>query len=357
MTPATDLIDASTPAAYWRLLAADASPEPLADVAGIILAAGRGRRLGPLTDVLPKPLLPVLRLPMMLWGMNQMHRAGIASVRANICHLPEAFERIRDICGVAGPSLRLVVEECLTGPLGGVLSCRADLPRSRDYVIMSGDALTDIDLRALVVRHRAANADLTVAVQNVADASRFGVVTLDSGGRVLSMREKPEKVNGTEDVNVGVYVMSHDLLTSLTRPAAAELDFVDLIGSLIARGRPPIAYRHSGYWSDLGTREALRQGNLTYLSTWPAGIARRLRTTRGGEVWGERATPLPADIRVRGRVLLGPDVTLGSRVTLEDCVIGSGCELEDGVTIRRSVALSYVRTMHDQRVEDQVLAP
>jgi NDP-sugar pyrophosphorylase family protein len=335
-------IDASAPGAYRRLLAWSAPRDPAPGLAGVILAAGRGRRMAPFTDREPKPLLPVLRLPIMLWAMAQLHRAGVSQVRANVSHLAGQFEPLAALCAETGPALRLVVEPRPTGPLGGLVSCRAALPVAADYVVMNGDALNDIDLTALVARHRRCGAELTIAVTAVPDASRFGVLDLDGADRIVGMREKPAIVRPTEFVHTGVYVISHGLLAGLdlpTRPGEVNVDV--LVRDLVAAGRPPAAYRHAGFWSDLGTPEALLDGNLRYLAgPWPARLA---------------GPAPPPGARVAGAVLLGPDVDLDAGALLDTCVVGSGCRVGAGATVRRSVLLPGAGVGPGERVVGTVV--
>src|SRR5262245_50420937 len=92
---------------------------PLPGVSAVILSGGRGQRLSPLTDTTPKPLLPILNLPLLLWKTARLKRAGVQEVYANVHYLPEAFHEAVGICEMYGPRLRLVPEARLTGPLGG----------------------------------------------------------------------------------------------------------------------------------------------------------------------------------------------------------------------------------------------
>jgi mannose-1-phosphate guanylyltransferase len=348
-------IDACAPAAYRRLLDCSASRDPVHGVAGVILAVGRGRRLAPFTDRLPKPLLPVLRLPIMLWAMAQLRQAGVSRVCANVSHLAEQFEPVRALCARAGPALDLVTEPRPTGPLGGLLSCRDALPRVADCVVVNGDALSDIDLAALVGTHRREAAELTIAVTAVPDASRFGVLDVDGDDRIVGMREKPADVRATELVHTGVYVIGHDLLARLDRPAGPGEHNVDvLVRDLIAAGRPPVAYRHGGFWSDLGTPADLLVGNLRYLADpWLARLDGDGRPTATGRSRG--GTVPPPDVRVDGDVLLGADVVVDAGARLDTCVVGSDCRVGAGASVHRSVLLAGARVGAGEQVVDTVV--
>lgn len=353
----TGATDPSAVAAYHRLLSAEPA-ESLDAVAGVILAAGRGRRLAPLTDAIPKPLLPVLNLPLLLWAMAQMHQAGIDSVCANLWYRPEAFAEFRDICLQRGPRLIHVKEPRPTGPLGGALSCRDALANAADYVILSGDALSDIDLRQLVVAHRRQGAELTMTVQQVPDASRFGVLTLDTDGYVHAMREKPHDACPLEYVSCGVYVISHRLLARLTLPSAEPYDFVHLVTTLLAAEQPVATYRHGGSWSDVGTPQALRDANRSYLSSDRLQQVATCRvTTSTGEIWGNLSVDSTPDLRVSGRVLLGSEVRVGTEVALRDTVVGTGSEIGSRATVVGSVLLPDTVVGAGERIVNRILGP
>src|SRR3712207_4328643 len=154
------------------------------------LAAGKGTRLFPLTGEIPKPLAPVVDTPIMGHIFGLLARHGIDEVHVNIHYLADALlEAYGEECQVDGMTVRLNREDELLGTAGGVkrLADRFD----DTFVVVSGDALTDIDVERLVAFHKEKEALATIALRRVYDTSEFGVVEIDEDCRILGFQEKP----------------------------------------------------------------------------------------------------------------------------------------------------------------------
>jgi NDP-sugar pyrophosphorylase family protein len=330
---------------------------PLRGVAAVILAAGRGQRLLPFTAVTPKPLLPVLNLPILLWTTASLQRAGLGDVCINLHHMPDAFCEAIRVCNEHGLRLRSVYEARPTGPLGGAISCRSALPDSDVCLILSGDALYDLDFGALLAAHRASRSDLTLTVTKVSDAWRYGVLDIDSRGFVTRMREKPREVQPVEYVSCGIYAISTQRLLRLHPPSSMPYDFIDLVSSMLAAGDAVATYSAGG-WSDVGTPDDLRDVNLAYLaSPHLAVIALHEWESPTGELWRDGTEPLPQACSIIGRALVGPRVTIDSGVTLSDSVIGSRATIRTGAKVIRSVILPGATVPAGAQVTNGVVGP
>src|ERR1700758_4329098 len=143
----------------------------------MVLAAGLGTRLRPLTNEITKPMVPVLDRPVMEHILDLLARHGFAEVIANLHYFPES------ITEHFGDRLTYNFEQELLGPAGGVRACR-EFFGGEPFLVISGDALTDIDLTALVARHRDTGGVATLAVKKVADTREYGVVLHDREGRI-----------------------------------------------------------------------------------------------------------------------------------------------------------------------------
>lgn len=345
-------------AALYRaaLDAAVPATRPVTDVAAIVLAAGRGSRLSPFTRTTPKPLLPVLNLPLILWTALALHRVGLQEFYANVCHLPGSFTQARTLSELGGPVMHLVPEPAPSGPLGGVLACRRAVPDTDDYIVLSGDALTDLDLAALLATHRGSGADLTMATTRVRDAHRFGVLDLDSDGHVIRMREKPSDVAPFEDISCGIYVLTQHLLRTLVRPDNARpYDFSDLVTGLLQKRRCVATHRLNGQWSDIGTTEALLAANLSYLQRPDrlTGVGLRPLDTAG--LWTGHDSDAPTGTRVLGPVLLGPDAVVQPGTELTRVVIGQGAYIGSGSTLIDTVLLPGASLPADTKAVARVI--
>jgi mannose-1-phosphate guanylyltransferase/mannose-1-phosphate guanylyltransferase/phosphomannomutase len=217
-----------------------------------ILAAGKGTRLRPFTDALPKPLIPVLNRPVMANIISLCRTHGVTDFIANLCYKGEQIEQAFRDGNKFGVNLQFSWEEQLLGTAGGV---RRQAPFLKDdtFVIVSGDVVTDIDLSQMLAFHRSRGALITMAVKEVDDPSRFGIVVTEETGRILSFQEKP--ASGKEKsrlANTGIYILEPEVLNSI--PAGEVFDFGhDLFPKLLAMGAPIYAMRTDAYWSDVGT--------------------------------------------------------------------------------------------------------
>src|SRR6266576_3007530 len=193
----------------------------------MVLAAGLGTRLRPLTFEIPKPMVPVLDRPVMAHIVDLCQRQGFDELIANLHYFPDT---IREYFGDA---LEYRYEEELLGTAGGVRNVR-DFFGDDPIVVISGDALTDIDLNKLLERHKSAGGIGTLTVKQVEDTREYGVVLHDNDGRISGFQEKPHPDEALSDLgNCGIYCFS---------PQIDE------------------------YWNDVGSLDELRSGTFDALS-------------------------------------------------------------------------------------------
>ncbi|HEX2951368.1 MAG TPA: nucleotidyltransferase family protein, partial [Armatimonadota bacterium] len=218
---------------------------------GMILAAGRGTRLGPLTAYIPKPLLPVANRPVMSQGIHCLHRLGIETICANVSYhgqqIIETFHdgRAQDV------TLHWSHETEPTGTAGGMKGMQHILGDDT-VVVIAGDAMLDVDLAPVLAAHQANGAFVTLATFHVEDPSQYGVVVTDPLGRVVRFQEKPAP--GTEisrQANTGIYVFDPGIFDLI--PAGQFYDFaLNVFPEVLRRRLPFYAVPVEGYWTDIG---------------------------------------------------------------------------------------------------------
>lgn len=179
----------------------------------VLLAAGKGERLGEVTQKTPKPMLPVFSKPVIVHNIEMCKRFGIADIYINLHHLPEV------ITGYLGDGKRFGVyitysrEETILGTAGGVKRLAEKLSGERFFVIYADNYFNNYDLRTVYDRHRQAGADMSIALFELEDISQSGVAIMDEGDWIKKFVEKPGK--GTIDshwANAGIYLMEPKLL-------------------------------------------------------------------------------------------------------------------------------------------------
>ncbi|MDQ3303178.1 MAG: NDP-sugar synthase [Actinomycetota bacterium] len=301
------------------------------------LAAGKGTRLFPLTGEIPKPLAPVVDTPIIghIFGLLAKH--GIDEVHVNIYYLADAIlEAYGEESRTNGMKVSLNREDELLGTAGGVKRLADHFDDT--FVVVSGDALTDVDIGELVRFHREKGALATIALRRVYDTSEFGVVEIDAEGDILGFQEKPDPQEAISTLaNTGIYVLEPRALDYI--PEDTFFDFAkDVFPKFLENGERFVGYQGDFYWSDIGTLEAYRQAQYDVLSG-KVGVEIP-GEKRGESLWvGEDAQIHPA-ANIEGHVLVGRDAVVGRGVTLSgDVTVGTDCWVRPDATIKRSILL------------------
>jgi mannose-1-phosphate guanylyltransferase len=296
--------------------------------AGVVLAAGVGSRLWPLTHHTAKPLLPVLNEPLLGRLLDQLVHAGVDEVFVNLHHHAEQVAQYlggRTDIGV----LTHRREAELTGPAGALAVFADELSGFDAVLVVSGDVLTTDPLGALLTQHLELGASLTFGVTRVRGARRYGVLDVDEKGRVVRAREKPDVPDHEEHcISAGMYCLSPELVRSITEwlPRHGTLDYARHLAPILLGSGGVVAARYlTGYWRDIGTPQALLEANLE-------AVDRQAQLSGGNADFpAARAVVHPA-ARVAG------DARLGGRV-----VIGAGAVVESGACIAETVLLPGAR--------------
>jgi mannose-1-phosphate guanylyltransferase len=303
----------------------------------MVLAAGLGTRLRPLTYEMPKPLVPVLNRPIMDHILELVRGHGFTELVANLSYLPEQLkERYGDGSGY-GVSLEWSFEEELLGTAGGVRNVR-DFFGDEPFLVMAADALTDIDLTALREAHESLDGIATLAVKRVPDTSEYGVIIAGADRRIQGFQEKPDPAEALSDLaNCMIYMLRPEIFDYF--PERPFVDFaLDVFPALLEHDVPFHVHETDAYWNDVGSLDEFLEGNLDALSgavhvTPPAGDA------RNGIVVGE-GTAVPDDGELCAPVLLGEGCEVGAGVRLDGpLVVGNGCRIGAGAQLKHSVVL------------------
>jgi mannose-1-phosphate guanylyltransferase len=303
----------------------------------MVLAAGLGTRLRPLTYEMPKPMVPVLNRPIMDHILELLKRHGFEELIANLSYLPEQLrERFGD--GSAyGVSLEWSFEEELLGTAGGVRKVREFFGAS-PFLVMAADALTDVDLGALRAAHESNGGIATLTVKQVADTSEYGVVVTGSDGRVQGFQEKPDPAEALSNLaSCMIYMLEPEIFDYF--PDEPEVDFaLDVFPALLENDVPFHVHETSAYWNDVGSLGEFRQGNFD-------ALAGEVEIDHGAEPAGAgvlRApgAVLPEGAEIQAPVLIGAGAEIDADVVLEGpVVIGDGCRIGRGARLKRTVLL------------------
>lgn len=302
-------------------------------IEAIILVGGEGRRLRPLTDTRPKPMMQLVDRPFVAHQLDQLRRFGITDVIFSCGYRPEALEGHFGDGAAFGMRLRYVVDPSPLGTAGAVKNAES-LLGSAQVLVLNGDVLTDLDIDAVVAQHTASAVAGTLALTPVDDPSRYGLVRLHPDRRVEAFLEKPkpEQLRAGEPflINAGTYLLEREVLDRIPdgEPCSIERD---VFPGLAAAGRLA-GFPSTSYWRDIGTPDSYLQAHIDVL----AGAVRTESPT-GGYYLGANAT-------------IAPDAQIGAGVSIgADCVIGPGAH------IGRSVIGARSRIGRDARLDGAIV--
>jgi mannose-1-phosphate guanylyltransferase len=307
-------------------------------VKAMVLAAGKGTRLLPLTGEMPKPMAPVAGKAIMEHIFELLARTEMEEVHVNVHYLADAIlGTYGSRATVNGLKVCMTREDQLMGTAGGVKRIADRFGET--FVVIMGDALTDVDVREVVAFHKRRGALATLALMRVADTSHYGVVELDSERSVVSFQEKPDPDEAISNLaNTGIYVLEPEVFEYI--PENTFFDFAkDVFPRLLAAGERVAGYEGCFYWSDIGTLEAYRTAQHDALS-------RKVRLNIPGEqraegLWVERGVQIHPTAAIQGRAVLEQDAVIGRGVTMiDDVTVGSDCWVRPGATIKRSILLA-----------------
>ncbi|MFC9628280.1 sugar phosphate nucleotidyltransferase [Streptomyces mirabilis] len=302
----------------------------------IILVGGKGTRLRPLTNHTPKPLLNVAGSSFIRHQIAKLMDAGVEHVVFATSYLASLFEEeFKDF----SQNLRIsyAVEEVPLGT-GGAIRHAGRLLRGTSadapVLILNGDILSGVDLRAVLERHEARDADVTLHLTRVPDPRAFGLVPTDEAGRVLSFLEKPKTPEEcvTDQINAGCYVFRRSVLDAI--PADREVSVEqETFPQLVAAGRRVFGHTTEDYWRDLGTPLAFVHGSADLVT----GEATSPLVAAPAEALIHPTATVDPTARVTGGSTVGPRAVIGPHVVVDRSIIGASVSVAEGAQIHESV--------------------
>ena len=230
----------------------------------IILAAGLGTRLRPLTNTIPKPLLPVADRPLIVWNLRLLRDHGITEVIVNLHHLGDRIEQYLGSGSQLNMHIAYSREETILGTGGGIKQAEQFLRGSGDnaFLVLNGDTLIDVDLSQMIDYHVAHGSLATMVVRDDPDVDRWGVLELDDTDRILTILGRgQDDMHRTQPITrrmfAGVHIMNPLLLRDI--PIGQESSIINPYMDWLEDGAKIYGYQATGYWSDVGTPERYDQ--------------------------------------------------------------------------------------------------
>lgn len=272
----------------------------------LFLVGGLGTRLRPLTDRMPKPMVPVMGKPLLERNMEALKLHGIREIVLSTCYRPEVIEQYFGNGSDFGLKIHYVCEESPLGTGGAIKNCEEYFDDT--FLVFNADILSNINYSEMLRYHKRKKADVTIAVTQVENPSAYGVIEYDEDGYAYLFKEKPAPHEVVSHfINAGVYVFEPSVLWKIAsgRPVSVERE---VFPKLLEQGRKIAVYKGCNYWLDIGTPEK-------YIQAHRDGFEGRLHLPEIN--FHERAVYSASDPHISGTAVLRGPVCLGRNVRIE----------------------------------------
>ncbi len=334
----------------------------------MILAAGKGTRVRPITYDLPKPMIPLVRKPVMESIVEHLKTHGVSEIVVNTSHLaPVLQDYFRDgerfgvqmAFSFEGSLVDGRIEGKALGSAGGVKRVQEFSGFfDETFVVLCGDALIDVDLTAVYEFHKSRGAVATIVLKDVPreDVSKYGVVQTDNDGRILAFQEKPAVEDAlSSTINTGIYLFEPEVIDYI--PSNIEYDIGgELFPTLVELGVPFYGIATPFQWIDIGSVPDLWSATRTVLRGEVNGYALPGREVAPGVRLSANVSIDLANVNIEGPVFIGPSAEIGNGVTIKGpTVIGANCVVEPGAVLSECIIGDYVRISKVAALREQIV--
>jgi NDP-sugar pyrophosphorylase family protein len=315
---------------------------------GLILAGGKGTRLRPLTVFTPKPVVPVVNKPFLLYQIEILRRAGVTDITLSLSYQPDKIESVLNEAGDLGVEIDFITEPNPMGT-GGAYRYAAGGHRETT-IVFNGDILTSCDLKKMIAYHKANKADATIALTPVDDPSRYGLVATGPDGSVSEFLEKPKPKElrrlTVNTINAGIYILEPSVLDLIPEGENRSFEY-NVFPDILTRKIPFFAYVIADeYWRDIGTPESYLSAQMDLLNG----------TLTGFDIDRTARSDVATAATVDRSSVLGEGCVIKPSARVLNSVLGPGVHVEEKAVVENSVIWSHTRISNFAEVKDAVIA-
>jgi mannose-1-phosphate guanylyltransferase / phosphomannomutase len=318
----------------------------------VIMAGGEGTRLRPLTSNQPKPMLPMVNIPMMEHVVNLLRQHGFEDIVVTVAFMANAIRTYFGDGSEFGVRMVYATEATPLGTAGSVRNAKDELDER--FLVISGDVLTDIDLSQVVAFHEEKGGLATLALKAVDNPLEFGIVITNEDGSIERFLEKPTWGQVFSDtINTGIYVLEPEIFDFI--PEGQPVDFSsESFPEALAAGKSLFGYVADGYWEDVGTLEAYLQSHRDILDQKVQvdikGFELRPR------VWLGKGAEIDPSVVIEGPAVIGDNCVVGPDARLGAyCTLGRNVRIGDNAVLQRSVVHDNSYLGSSVRIDGSVL--
>ncbi len=302
----------------------------------VVLAGGEGTRLKPLTYKRPKPLMPVAGRPCIEYVIRSLVSSGFQEIITTTAYLSDTLiKSIGDGVGY-NASILYSFEPTPAGTAGAVRRVANFIDDT--FIVAMGDLLADVDFRALYDFHKRKGGVVTIALTEVEDPTQYGIVGIDSKGRIVKFKEKPPREEAFSKLaNAGIYVCEPDILDFI--PADQKFDFSkDLFPKLLSKGLALYGQKVEGVWMDIGRPHDLWKASMEVVRREGKPL-RRAGIESSGPIILDATAVLEDGVTLNGPCYVGPAATMRRESVADNACLYESARLEGRAIVRKSIVL------------------
>ncbi|MEA1919369.1 MAG: sugar phosphate nucleotidyltransferase [Campylobacterota bacterium] len=321
----------------------------------VVMAGGFGNRIQPLTNSRPKPMLPIVNRPMMEHTMMTLKDLGITEFIVLLYFKPEIIQDHFKDGSDFGIKVSYVIPDDDYGTAGAVKLAQ-DLIGDENFIIISGDLVTDFDFQKIFDFHASKKAQLSIGLTSVDNPLQFGVVIANEDEVIEKFLEKPSWGEVFSDtINTGIYIIEPEILDYI--PEAKNFDFAkDLFPLLMQKEIPLMGHSLEGYWRDVGNPQSYREVFEDILGErLNFTIPGMTQSYPDGTLYSDAPYTLDSSIEIIGNVVLGKNVIIGKGSKLNNVVIGDNVTLDAGCNLRNTVLWEDITIGKNTRLDNSVI--
>ncbi|MCH3963180.1 MAG: NDP-sugar synthase [Clostridium sp.] len=321
----------------------------------LLLAGGRGTRLRPLTDSIPKPMVPIMGKPLLEKTILDLKKSGVDEVIISTCYKSDYIKNRIANGEKLGIKVDYISEDLPLGTGGAIKNSERFLDDT--FIVLNSDIVSNMPYEKFIKYHREKNAQISIAMTEVEDPSQYGVIEFDNNSCIKAFKEKPKK--GETDskwINAGIYIFEPEVLNEIPKNEIVSIE-KDTYPLLLNKGYKMAAYKYSDYWLDIGTLKKYLQAHIDIFSSHYNNILGKKPDFKiNNLIIKGKNIAIDSDTNIIGPVFIGDNVTICGNCNIGPyTVIGNNSLISSSCTIYKSILWNNVNVDKNVTLRNTVI--
>lgn len=314
----------------------------------LLLAGGKGTRLRPLTNFLPKPMVPIMGKPLLELTIEKLKDQNVDEVVISTCYKSHDIKKYFNNGKDLGIKVSYITEDFPLGTGGAIKNAEKFFDDT--FIVLNSDIVNDVDYRKLIRYHKKMNSVATIAMTRVDNPSQYGVIEFNEKGYIEAFKEKPKEGETISNwINAGTYIFEPEVFNEIESNAVVSVER-ETYPRLLQKGYKLAAYKYNGYWKDIGTIEKYKEVHKDILS----GICKFLKNDSSID---SKQINIHPSAKIIEPVFIGENVKIGSKAHIGPyVVIGDNSYIGNDCTIKNSVLWNNVKVNRSVNLINSIVA-